>query len=94
MRLPEDFKPLFRNYEFDLLDTDKHASLIIKTVLTRGTWEQIEWLFKFYGFDRIKEVFLEDLHGLRELPLPVIFLWGTIFMEWEDYWKMRKKAVG
>jgi len=93
MKLPEDLKPLFRNYEFDLLDTEKHAGLVIKTVLVYGTWEQIEWLFDFYGYDKIKEVFFEDLYGLRELPLSVILLWGTIFMEWEDYWKMRKKLL-
>jgi len=45
MRLPEDFKPLFRNYNFEILDTEKHKELIIKTVLAMGSWEKIEWLF-------------------------------------------------
>jgi len=35
MRLPENFKPLFMNYNFDVLDTEKHTELIIKTVLKK-----------------------------------------------------------
>jgi len=85
MKLPEDLKPLFRNYDFDTLDTEKHKKLIIKTVLVRGEWEQIEWLFEFYGFDGVKEVFLEDFYGIRELPDPVICLWGLLFLDEKEY---------
>ena len=85
MRLPERFKPLFRNYDFNTLDTEKHRGLIIKTVLTRGTWEQIEWLFEFYGFDGVKEVFLKDFYEIQELPEAVICLWGLLFLDEKEY---------
>jgi len=85
MNLPESFKFLFKNYDFNTLDTEKHKKLIIKTVLVRGEWEHIEWLFEFYGFDKVKEIFLEDFYGIRELPEPVICLWGLIFLDEKEY---------
>ncbi|HHW58107.1 MAG TPA: hypothetical protein GXX15_10720 [Clostridia bacterium] len=91
MKLPVDFKLLFRNYNFDILDTEKHIELIVKTVLARGTWEQIEWLFEFYGFDKVREIFSKDFYGVQELPLPTIYLWGLIFLDEKEYWDYREK---
>lgn len=91
MRLPEDFKPLFRNYNFEILDTEKHKELIIKTVLAMGSWKQIEWLFEFYGFEEVKEVFLKDFYGPQELPVPTIYLWGLLFLDEKEYWDYRKR---
>jgi hypothetical protein len=36
MTLPTSLSNLFANYAFESLDSDKHASLVIKTVLARG----------------------------------------------------------
>ncbi|SMB96480.1 hypothetical protein SAMN00808754_1498 [Thermanaeromonas toyohensis ToBE] len=91
MKLPECLSPLFRNYAFDCLDTEEHAELVIKTVLVRGTWEQVIWLFDFYGFDRIKDVFLKDIYGLRELPDPTVNLWGLLFLDEKEYWEDRRR---
>ena len=52
MKLPGSFADLFKNYVFEPVDDEKHAALVIKTVLSRGTWEQITWLFRRYGRDR------------------------------------------
>jgi len=91
MKLPKCLSPLFRNYAFDCLDTEEHAELVVKTVLTRGTWEQVMWLFAFYGFDRITDVFLKDIYGLRELPVSTVNLWGLLFLDEKEYWDYRRK---
>ena len=44
MNLPDSFSDLFKNYIFETLNDDKHAALVIKTVLSHGRWEQIVWL--------------------------------------------------
>ncbi|AZT91470.1 hypothetical protein ELD05_13140 [Caldicellulosiruptor changbaiensis] len=89
MKLPEDFKILFKNYNFEMLDTEKHKELIIKTVLAKGNWEHIEKLFTFYSFNEIKDVFLKDFYGAKELPIPTIYLWGSIFLDEKEYWEYR-----
>ncbi|HHW41661.1 MAG TPA: hypothetical protein GXX19_11065 [Syntrophomonadaceae bacterium] len=85
MRLPDFFSPLFRNYDIQKIDLEEQKKMIVKTTLTRGTWEQIRWLFRYYGLETIKEVFLDDFNGLRELPEPVINLWGLLFLDEEAY---------
>lgn len=67
------------------IDLEEQKKMIIKTTLTRGTWEQIRWLFGYYGIETIKEVFLDDFNGLRELPEPVINLWGLLFLGKKAY---------
>ena len=44
MTLPSSYAGLFNSHVFESIDEEPHASLIIKTVLSRGTWEQIVWL--------------------------------------------------
>lgn len=84
MFLPNSFSALFRNYELSKIDTEKHLSMIIKTVLSRGNWEQILWLFHHYGKDKIKDIFLKDYYGVRELPEPTRKLWGLIFLDKDE----------
>ncbi len=87
MNLPNSFSNLFNNYEFETIDDDKHAALIVKTVLAQGGWDQIMWLFKRYGKRKVGEVFLEDYYGLRTLPESTRRLWEMLFVdesEWQD----------
>jgi hypothetical protein len=86
MNLPGSFADLFKNYVFPTIDDQKHAALVIKTVLSRGSWEQIMWLFSRYGKQRIGEVFLEDYSGLRTLPESTRRLWELLFVE-ESEWQ-------
>lgn len=79
MILPEFLSGLFQNYVFESLDDQKHAALVIKTVLSRGTWGQVKWLFEHYGADRVREVFLEDCRGLRTLPESTRRLWALVW---------------
>lgn len=89
VKLPEDFKPLFKNYNFEVLDVQKHKELVIKMVLAKGDWEHIEKLFELYGFSQIKKVFLKDFYGVQELPIPTIYLWGSLFLDEKEYWEYR-----
>ncbi len=81
MRLPDSLAGLFRNYGFDALDDERHRGLIVRTVLARGTWEQILWLFRRYGRDGVREVFVEDYYGPRTLPDATRRLWELMFIE-------------
>ena len=84
------FTPIFRNYQIDTIDPEKHIDLIVKTTLVHGTWPQILWLFEYYGADRLGKVFRDDFYGIRELPEPVVNLWGLLFLSDSDYWMERK----
>lgn len=81
MRLPDFLAPLFHNYVFGAIDGQKSYKFVIKTVLTYGNWEQIEWLFDCYGAERVGEVFREDYYGLRTLPAPSRKLWEVAFIK-------------
>ena len=48
MSIPDLIKPLFKNYDTSVMDPDRSAELIVLTVLTRGTLEQISYLFTMY----------------------------------------------
>lgn len=80
MRLPDSLAHLFKNYVFDTLDDQRHAGLVIRTVLAYGQWEEILWLFRHYGREKVKEVFLNDYCGVRSLPEATLSLWETLFV--------------
>lgn len=80
MKLPDSLAPLFHNYDPATLDPDRHAGLIIRTVLGGGSWDQVLWLFRHYGYERVQNVFLTDCRSLRTLPAPTRRLWGLVFL--------------
>lgn len=41
MPLPDFLAGLFRNYRRETIDLEKHCRMVVKTVLARGTWEQV-----------------------------------------------------
>lgn len=53
--LPKSFARLFQDYEFEQMDVDSYANIIIERTLELGTWEQLHWLFHYYGVQRIIE---------------------------------------
>ena len=83
MLLPDSFRQLFRNYRFEELSPDTASEMIIRTTLGYGTWEQIEWLFEYYGCEQVRTVFLADFYGRQELPEPTRKLWRLAFLEEE-----------
>lgn len=83
MRLPDFLAPLFHNYIFEAIDGQKNYKFVIKTVLTYSDWEQIEWLFKKYGAERVGDVFKDNYYGLRTLPASRR-LWEIAFIKNPD----------
>lgn len=77
--LPDEIKPLFHNYHPEMIDVERDAEWIILTVLLYGEWEQIEWAFRTYGWNRIEEVVRKDIEGMRTLPYVVANFWSIVF---------------
>ena len=82
--MPDELAPLFHNYEPSSIDLDRHAGLVIRTVLAEGTWEQVLWLFREYGWDRVRQTVMADHRGLRTLPEPTRRLWLAVFSDPAD----------
>lgn len=81
MNLPALLQPLFRNYQAETIDPRRHKKMIIKTVLARGTWEQVRWVLRHYGPVEVRQVFRDDYFGRQSLPEPARRLWGLVFLD-------------
>jgi hypothetical protein len=68
--IPAGLKPYFQEYDPADLNLEKDANLIIQRVLDFGTWDEVRWLFRLYGKERIR-LFLRR-YGERMLR-PVAF---------------------
>jgi hypothetical protein len=79
MMLPVAIQRLFYRYHADLLDTDRHAAIIIPTVLSDGTFEDWRWLFQVYGWDTICHWISEEGHAAM-LPPPMERFWTLILL--------------
>jgi hypothetical protein len=84
MAIPPRIAPLFKNYDTAIMDVERSSELIVLTVLTRGTLEQIDLLFDLYGSEKIKKIFRNNYYGLRTLPAPTVSLWGLLFLNEEE----------
>lgn len=82
MSIPDLLVPLFHNYEPTSIDLDRHAQMVIRTVLSEGEMDQIFWLLRYYGRTRIAAFVENDAHGLRMLPESTRRLWSLAF--WGD----------
>lgn len=78
-KIPGGLRPYFQEYDVDRLDLQADANLIIQRTLDFGNWEDIRWLFGFYGVERVRN-FL-DTYGDRFLS-PVSF----------NYWRKLLKV--
>lgn len=81
MMLPPGLRELFHNVDPDSVDPDRDADLVIRTVLGSGTWEQVLWLFRRYGAERVREVVQADVEGVRTLPEPTRALWTLVLLK-------------
>lgn len=77
--LPDLIRPLFHNYRADCIDTVRDTRWIILTILSRGDWDQLRWLFSTYGWQRVEVVVRDDMAGLQTLPRSVANLWSVVF---------------
>ncbi len=79
MMLPDAIQRLFYRYHADRLDSDRHAAIIIPTVLSDGDIEDWAWLFQVYGWDAVRTWMAEPGHAAT-LPPPMERLWSAILL--------------
>ena len=72
-KLPVSTAWLFPEYDFESMDTEHYAGVVIERVLERGTWAQLRWLFAHYGEERVAEWVRR--HGFRLLTKRSFALW-------------------
>jgi hypothetical protein len=74
--LPADAAWLFPEYDFDTINLESHASVIVERVLERGAWEHLRWLFATYGEASVAEWVRR--HGFRLLSRRSFALWRVV----------------
>lgn len=79
MTLPLRTQRLFYRYHADLLDTDRHAAVIIPTVLSDGDLDDWGWLFRVYGWNLLRAWIAETRHA-QMLPPPMERFWTVILL--------------
>lgn len=79
MTLPLHIQRLFYRYHADRLNTERHAAIIIPTVLSDGTIEDWEWLFRMYGWETLQQ-WIEEPGNAQILPPPMERFWTLIFL--------------
>jgi len=52
--IPARLKPYFQEYDVEQLDMTQDANLVIQRTLEFGTWDDLAWLFRAYGIERIR----------------------------------------
>lgn len=80
--LPRTLTPYFQEYDFDALDPERDAVIIIERTLEHGDRSEIIWLFQYYGEERIREVVQE--RGARHL-LPQTFAFWRLILNIDDW---------
>jgi len=56
--IPKSFQGILWSCSVDKLEPERDKIYIINQVLSYGNLEQLRWLFKIYGKDTVKSVFL------------------------------------
>ena len=74
--IPGGLKPYFQEYDLQQLDLVRDANVIIQRVLEYGTWDEIRWLFQFYGGQRIRKFVRE--YGYRWLSPVTFHFWRKL----------------
>ncbi len=75
--IPSSASPFFQEYDFTSLDVRQHAGLIIERILAYGNREEVRWLLRAYGREKLREWITED--GLKRLPWRRYCLWCMVF---------------
>lgn len=80
--LPIDSAWLFPEYDFESVNLDDHQGVIIERILERGSWDQVRWLFKYYGESLVADWVRK--HGFRLLSKRSFALW-RLALEIDDH---------
>jgi hypothetical protein len=80
MTLPPSVQRLFHRYRADQLDTERHAAIIIPTVMDTGTLEDWLWLLRTYGWDTIRAWIANPDHAAQLAP-PNEWFWTGLLLD-------------
>jgi hypothetical protein len=75
-QIPASAAPFFQEYRFSDLDPENDSSLVMERILAFGSREELGWLFRFFGRDKIKAWVGEN--GMRRLPYRRYNLWCVL----------------
>ena len=75
--LPEQLRPLFWDYVFSQLSLVKDRDLIIRRVLSNGSWDAVRWLRKRFGDRQLREWLI--VHHGRGLTVRQLRFWGVLY---------------
>jgi hypothetical protein len=75
--LPEQLRPLFWDYVFSQLSLAKDRDLIIRRVLSNGSWDAVRWLRKRIGDRELREWLVA--HRGRGLTARQLRFWGVLY---------------
>lgn len=59
-RVPQKLQGILWSVNVDQLDLEENSSYIVNQILSLGTLEELRWLFKTYGKDHLREVFVNQ----------------------------------
>jgi hypothetical protein len=93
--LPKSSEWLFPEYDFARMKPEEYGGVVMERILERGSWAEINWLFDFYGEQRIAQWLRQ--HGFRLLSPRSFALWRLI-LNVTDFvapeWAVKAKAEG
>jgi len=75
--LPEQLRPLFWDYVFSQLSLVKDRDLIIRRVLSNGSWDAVRWLRKRFSDRQLREWLI--VHHGRGLTVRQLRFWGVLY---------------
>ena len=75
--LPKSLRPYFWDYSFSSLSLLEDKELIIRRLLTNGSWDTICWLRKQIGDQELRDWLLA--HKGRGLSPRQLRFWGVIY---------------
>ncbi len=75
--IPIGLRPAFQEYTLEDIDPETDAFTVIERTLFWGNREELRWLFKQYGYARLKN--WVQTAGWRSLSRPRLKLWSAYF---------------
>lgn len=75
--LPDRLRPLFWDYSFSQLSLAKDRDLIIRRVLSNGSWDSVLWLRKRLGDQELRQWLIS--HSGRGLTPRQLRFWGVLY---------------
>lgn len=83
-RLPKRLKWLFWNVDFGRIDAVKDADMVIAAIVEWGRLEDVKWMLRYYGRDRV-HAFFRDVGG-PEISDRTVAFWRAVFHAEDEEW--------